>query len=419
MTRKRKWKRVVGSLILLILLVGLAAGCWFVDRMAVSYLTGQRRVVGKDWFGNAVRMDGPSPGYLFLGFSRPAEDSTGFEIVRPADEGSKAGLKAGDVVLSVDGKTYQSSFDLVSVLLEEHNAGDSVQVEVQRGDQVRLLEMGLQAFLRTPSDLGLAYEEVEFTSRSGAILRGWFLPPPPGSDGRAGIFVHGANASRFQALDGARYWHNRGYGLLAMDLSGRGTSEGEYVTYSENERWDVVSMVEWLRKKPGVAGDGVVVFGTSNGGASAIYAAATDPDFPPMVLDAPYSDLWAEAGEMLSGRGLPAELLNLLRWPVLWRAGVDLKAVRPVEVIDKVRGPVFFIHGDADTQVLPYHSDRMHQLRLQAGLPSRRLVIPGGEHGFDNYPPPEEFWGSVLDYFDSCLKQSGRLSTRAFSDVPR
>lgn len=77
-----------------------------------------------------------------------------------------------------------------------------------------------------------------------------------------------------------------------------------------------------------------------------------------------------------------------------------MEDVRPGDVITSVKAPVLLIHGDADTQVPAYHSAQMQEARLAAGLPSERWLIPGGEHGFDNYPPLEEFWGRIVDFCD-------------------
>lgn len=393
-----KW-RVLSLIGALVLIGGLALATWTVDQMALAYLTGQRRVPGKDWFGREVRMQGPPPGFLFLGFSKPS-DSGGFEITTPADTGLEIGIKTGDEVLSVDGKQYRSGIDLVGYLLAEKNGGETVSVRIRQGKEESLIELKLKTFYRSPADLGLRFEDVELRSKSGYVLRGWYIPPPSDGDGRAGIFVHGANSSRFQALDGAIFWHRRGYGLLVTDLSGRGTSEGDYITYTLNERQDVISMVEFLWDRPDVAADKTVVFGTSNGAASVIYAAADILDLPAIVLDSPYSDLWTAAGEMLSARGFYPQLVHPLSWAVWWRAGVKLKTIRPIEAIERVPAAALFVHGDADTQVPPYHSEQMHKLRLKAGLPSQRWVIPGGRHGFDKYPPLEEFWDKVIDFCD-------------------
>ena len=388
----------------LVLLVAAVGGAYMVDRLAVGYMTGQRRVAGEGFFGETIPPDGPVPGYAFLGFSRPSEDPPGFRIVRPWEMGHELGLEPGDVVTSVDGQTFDSAREVMSHLVQNFGAGDVVGLTaVTDGESPRELTMTLRAFVRHPGDLGLPYEDVEITSSSGHTLRGWFVPPPPRSDGRIGIFVHGANSSRMQALEnGAKFWYRRGYGLLTMDLSGRGSSDGDYVTYTHNERHDVASMIEWARER---ASDGskVVVFGTSNGAASAIYAAAEDPELPALVLDAPYADLPSAAASMLSSRGGHPLLLRPLFLAVRIRAGIDLSSVRPEEVVARIEAPVLFVHGDADRQVPIEHSRRMHAAREKAGRASDLWVLPGGEHGFDNYPPEGIFWNRILDFYDQAL----------------
>jgi hypothetical protein len=45
----------------------------------------------------------------------------------------------------------------------------------------------------------------------------------------------------------------------------------------------------------------------------------------------------------------------------------------------------------------------MAEARKKAGLPTERWLLPGGQHGFDNYPPEGIFWNRVLDFFDAAL----------------
>ncbi len=397
-------KKLLGLVLLVAVVGGGIWGARVVDRMALRYLTGARRVPGRDFWRGDVQRGGPVPGFAFLGFSRPSEEPPGVRMVRPFEAGREIGLEPGDVVTSVDGETFTDWRDVMQHFLHNYEAGDVVTLVALRAGEATELRLTLKPYLRDPGDLALPFEEVEFQSDSGFRLRGWFIPPPGRSDGRAGIFVHGANSSRYQALEqGAEYWYRRGYGLLTMDLSGRGSSEGDYITYTMNERHDVTSMLRWMRGREGVHPDRIVLFGTSNGAAAAIYAAARDRDLRALALDAPYSDLWEAAGDMLHARGAPAFLRYPLSLAVRNRIGLDLASVRPIDVISDVEAPVLFVHGDADTQVPPRHSERMHELRLERGLPSGRWVLPGGEHGFDNYPPEGIFWNRILDFFDKAL----------------
>ncbi|MDA2934430.1 prolyl oligopeptidase family serine peptidase [Acidobacteria bacterium AH-259-D05] len=395
-----KWRRLVlgGAIILLLAAAGFAA--YSVDRMALFYLRSPRRLpFPRILLDEDVSFEGRIPGYANLGRSRPSDNPPGFQIIRPWVEGWEIGIRRGDIVTSVAGATYRDSQQLAISLIHGHEAEEVLPVVVQRDEEVLHKDLRLKPFLRSPADLNLPFEDIELNSASGFKLRGWFIPPPEWSDQRAAVFVHGARATRYQGLGGASHWHRRGYGLLMMDLSGQGSSEGVYVTYTVKERLDVASMMDWLRQHPAVSSDRVVLFGTSNGASAAIYAASKDPLLPALALDAPFSDLWATASES----GVNSILLYLLA-PAVWlRAGMNLSEIRPGDVITQIQAPVLFIHGDADREVLPYHSQHMAEARQKEGLPTEMWLIPGGQHGFDDYPPPPVFWNRVLDFYDEVL----------------
>ena len=386
-------------------LVPVLFGVRLLDRMALAYTTGLRRSPDSPGFGGVMPpSDGPPPGVAFLGFSRPAEGAAGFVMGRVTAQGREAGLQEGDRVTAVDGVTYRDARDAMGGLISSRVAGETVHLTVVRSGEERTLPLRLMRYVRHPADLGLPYEEVAFASGSGHTLRGWWIPPPEDSDGRAVVWVHGAHSSRYQALDhGAEFLQARGYGILTMDLSGRGSSDGEYITYTWNERHDVRSAVRYLRSRLDADASRVVVFGTSNGAASAIYAAAELGDLPALALDAPYADLWRAAGSMLEMRGGAPALRGPLSLFVWARTGLRIREVRPIEVITRIAGPVLFLHGDRDVQVPPEHSLELHEARLAAGLSSRRWILPGGEHGFDAYPPPGILWNRIADFFDDAL----------------
>ena len=398
-------RRLLIALAVVLVLIPVGFGIRMLDRMALAYTTGLRRSADSPGFGGVMPpADGPPPGVAFLGFSRPAEEAEGFVMRRTTAQARDAGLRDGDRVTAVDGVAYRGAREAMGGLISTRIAGETVDLTVVREDQELVIPLRLERYVRHPGDLGLPYEEVSFPSESGYTLRGWWIPPPEDSDGRAVVWVHGAHSSRYQALDhGGEFLHARGYGILTMDLSGRGSSDGDYITYTWNERHDVASAVQFLRPRPDADAARVVVFGTSNGAASAIYAAAELGDLPALALDAPYADLWRAAGSMLENRGGAAALRAPLALFVRIRTGLRIREVRPIEEITRIPAPVLLVHGDQDRQIPPEHSLELHEARLAAGLPSRRWVLPGGEHGFDNYPPRGIFWNRVADFFDDAL----------------
>jgi pimeloyl-ACP methyl ester carboxylesterase len=391
---------VLLGIVVVVLLAVTGFAVYTIDRMALSYLRTPRGLPFPEHLMEAkISFEKGIPGYAFLGMSSPSDNPPGFRIIRPWADGWELGVRPRDIVTSVNGKTYQGSEEVLESLIAAHDAEEILPVVVQREGETLNLDLKLKPFIRSPADLGLSFEEVEIDSASGFKLRGWFIHPPEWSDGRAAVFVHGARATRYQGLEGVLHWHRRGYGLLTMDLSGHGLSEGFYVTYTVNERLDVTSMLDWVRQHSAVDSDRIVLFGTSNGASAAIFSASENPLLSALVLDAPFSDLWSTATEM----GIPSALLYLLSPAVRIRAGIDFNKVRPIEVIDQIQAPVLFIHGDADREVLPYHSQTMAEARRKAGLPTQMWSIPGGRHGFDDYPPTEVFWDRVLDFYDEIL----------------
>ncbi len=70
------------------------------------------------------------------------------------------------------------------------------------------------------NDLGVAYEDVTFTTSDGLELEGWYVPS---RNGAAVIAFPGRNGPQKQTRMLARH----GYGVLLFDRRGEGRSEGD------------------------------------------------------------------------------------------------------------------------------------------------------------------------------------------------
>jgi hypothetical protein len=80
-----------------------------------------------------------------------------------------------------------------------------------------------------PADL-LA-TDVAFRSRSGAMLRGWYIAGRPGAGAVA--LLHGVHANRLAMLGRARLLATAGYSVLLFDFHSHGESEGEAITFGQ------------------------------------------------------------------------------------------------------------------------------------------------------------------------------------------
>ena len=145
-----------------------------------------------------------------------------------------------------------------------------------------------QPLWATPSDVGMFAEEVEFPSRDGIMLRGWFIPRVNSDGSRAPtiVFVHGwpwnrlgnragSTLIRDQSVDflgPAKALHEAGFNVLLFDLRNHGTSDTALpITMGVHEARDFADAVAMLRQRNDVDGERIGAIGYSMGANALIY----------------------------------------------------------------------------------------------------------------------------------------------------
>lgn len=130
-------------LISLILLVAAAAFADSPKRQTRTLVVKDGRVITDDFHGEPFEMFLGGRTYIGVSlvnlspelrehFGAPKDAGVLVESVQNDSPADKAGVKVGDIVLSVDGKDVKSS-GVLRAALREKNAGDSVRLEVLRG----------------------------------------------------------------------------------------------------------------------------------------------------------------------------------------------------------------------------------------------------------------------------------------------
>lgn len=256
-----------------------------------------------------------------------------------------------------------------------------------------------------PEELGLAYEEVEFTPRGWPeiTLRGWWLPAE-GAKG-AVVRVHGVDSNRGSRLGLIQAMVEGGYSVLTFDLRGHGLSDDAQMGAGLHERDDVLGAVDYLLSARGIEPGEVLLYGISFGAAIALMAGVEEPAVAGVFADSSFallSDLITQ--EAANRTPLPGWSARIL-WPgLVWMAqaakGIDIDAVRPVDAAARYRYPLGLAHCRADERVTIRHLARIRQA-LQA--PPRLTAYDECEHsnGWDDYP--EHYEAVMLDYFDERL----------------
>ena len=157
----------------------------------------------------------------------------------------------------------------------------------------------------TPSDLGLAYEEVEMSTADGVRLSGWYLTS---RNGAAVVALHGASSTRSAVLAQAAVLHRAGYGVVLLDARGHGRSDGTPMELGWYGDLDVSAAVDLLVARDDVSPDRIGVIGLSMGGEEAIGAAAADRRIRAVVAEGATNRTFADRDHWLP-RG-PAGLVQ-------------------------------------------------------------------------------------------------------------
>ena len=235
-----------------------------------------------------------------------------------------------------------------------------------------------KALTRTPTDLGVAHEDVTFSTEDGLTLSGWFIPA---KNGRTLIGCHGIFDNREQFLEQAVALSEEGYGFLLYDSRAHGKSSGTVCTYGQDEIKDVTAAVAYLESRLEVDMGQLGILGNSLGGITAIRAAARLPQLRVIVAESTFADF---------GRDIRAAFTRFTHLPafpfaplvIFWgtrMTGIKLNNIRPVEEISAIAPrPIFLISDLADAIVdEPFDGELLY---ANAGHPKELWQVPECHH---------------------------------------
>ncbi|MBL8290581.1 MAG: alpha/beta fold hydrolase [Bryobacterales bacterium] len=222
------------------------------------------------------------------------------------------------------------------------------------------------------------HPEVAVNSADGLTLRAWYFPP--GQCGRVIYILHGFTDCRGGMWDHIQLFRELGFGVLAPDSRGHGTSGGDLVTFGDREAGDVLVWLAWLRQ---AGAREVAAFGQSMGAAVALLSLARGAPWSHVVAEAGFTRFSRVAADKIAARArIPGA--GWLMWPVAQagmiyarlRYGVNLWRSNPVDAVGKARTPVLLIHGARDASIRARHSRALHA----AAHGSQYWEIPEAAH---------------------------------------
>jgi len=248
-----------------------------------------------------------------------------------------------------------------------------------------------------PSNYGLVFEEVHFTSRDRVKLFGWWIP----ADNPIGTVVlcHGQNGSMDGDTKQVVPLNDAGFNVFMFDFRAHGRSEGEFVTMGMYEKEDLLGVMDYLDTERGIVDVGVLGF--SMGAATTLITAALSDHICAIVSDSSFGRLKHTLRAALNQRGVPMFFARPYVDGII--AAASFRTEGRIDQTDPIRWtvhigarPILFIQGENDPYVSIADLDRMASL---AKGPVEFWIAEGVGHrgAYDAYP--EEYNRRVINWF--------------------
>jgi pimeloyl-ACP methyl ester carboxylesterase len=257
----------------------------------------------------------------------------------------------------------------------------------------------------TPALQKLAFEDISFKTEDGLTLKGWYVPAAAQTNETV-ILAHGIHDCRDVFVrQGIIKMLQPRYNVVAFDLRNHGESEGNVTSFAVHEPKDIAAAKRFLRAR----GDHrLAVYGVSLGAATAIRAAALDPELLGVVDDCAYATTRSAISGFISLTFVPCP--ELIAAAALQRGNEELGAdMTKVEPITQVRAlsprPFLVIHGAADLNISPEHS----RLNYDAAGANKELwIVPGGTHAASAEAQPVEYGKRLNALFEKAFAAGRR-----------
>jgi uncharacterized protein len=232
-------------------------------------------------------------------------------------------------------------------------------------------------------------------------LKGWLCKatgPPRGTI----VYLHGTADNRTSAAGVVQRFGPRGFAVVAYDSRAHGESGGDTCTYGFYEKRDLRRVLDTIDSAP------IVLFGTSLGAAVALQEAAGDSRAAAIVAVETFSDLRTVASER-APFFLTAGTIRKAFQLAEAQGRFQVDAVSPKEAAAHLTVPVLLVHGDADVETPPAHSQRVF-----AALkgPRRLILVPGAGHNGSLRP---EVWDAIARWLDQMLPAAATSATSVVS----
>ena len=252
-----------------------------------------------------------------------------------------------------------------------------------------------------------SYETINFTSRDGINLEGWYVEV--NSSSPVVIFVHGGYENgkcKPEILLSASYLSKNNINVFMIDLRNHGHSEivSDYFYLGQKEYLDILGAYDWLIKDKEYNPESIGVVSIST------YALATtlafdESEMGAMWLDSAIIDFPLLVGNELERLGFP----RILSSPAITMGerlvGVNLDDKVPLEVASRAGDrPMYLVHGDSDVRISNEHSTKFYNEAVKADANVTLWLVEDSAHVDAMWEYSSDYESRVVTFFANSLE---------------
>jgi hypothetical protein len=251
----------------------------------------------------------------------------------------------------------------------------------------------------TPADRGFNYEDVTLTTSDGVELDAWYLPSV---NGAAIVLLGGCCSARDDQLDNASLLARHGYGVLMLDVRGRGGSGGHAMLWGWWGEIDVRAGVDYLTGRPDVVDGRIGALGMSVGGEQVMAAAGADQRIRAVVAEGVTARGAHDEGD--PARGVGGSFIRYMDWASRSAASLMTSADTPTQLRDAVRAMsqqrVLVIAAGT----LPAEIAAAATFEALSPTVVTTWIAPGARHTKAYVAHPAEWEQRVVGFYDEELR---------------
>lgn len=245
-------------------------------------------------------------------------------------------------------------------------------------------------------NLPFEVEEVRFPSGDGTSLHGWLLRhTTPGAPLGTVIHFHGNALNLTHHVRFVDWLPAEGFDVFMFDYRGYGRSQERPAR--RGIHLDGQAALEYVRSRPDVESDKLLVFGQSLGGAVALAAVGEGrrDGIRGMAVEASFASYRRVANTVLGG--------TFLTYPCVWLTISE--AHSPWRSIENLAGiPLVVLHGDQDSVVPLREGEALFEA---APGPKEFWLVDGGRHGRAMTHHGDLYRKRLAGFFRRCVGMGG------------